>query len=143
MILEDRGVDKGVFVKLQEIAVKVVITASDSVDGAVKLLRSHNIGLSFGLPFILNGLKAIGMGMEDEEGVRAGSLNQTFLYSLLSYAQAHILRDMKHSARIPIPDSYLIVGLADEGPAYEEEGVKNVFKLKTNQIFGMCFLTPC
>ena len=75
MILEDRGVDKGVFVKLQEIAVKVVITASDSVDGAVKLLRSHNIGLSFGLPFILNGLKAIGMGMEDEEGVRAGSLN--------------------------------------------------------------------
>ncbi|KAM5531730.1 hypothetical protein V8D89_014579 [Ganoderma adspersum] len=136
MILEDRGVDKDVFVKLQEIAVKNVITASDSVDGAVRLLKTHNIGLSFGLPFILNGLKAIGMGMEDEEGVRAGSLNQTFLYSLLSYAQAHILRDMKHSARIPIPDSYLLVGLADEGPAYEEEGVKNVFKLKENQVFA-------
>lgn len=139
MILEDRGVDKEVFVKLQELAVNEVLTASDSIDGAVRLLKTHNIGLSFGLPLILNGLKAIGTGMEQEEDVTAGTLNQTFLYSLLGYAQAHILRDMKHSARIPIPDSYLLVGLADEGPAYEEAGFKNVYKLKKDQIFGTYF----
>ncbi|TBU35633.1 RdRP-domain-containing protein [Dichomitus squalens] len=135
MILEDRGVDKEVFQKLQDKAVEAVVTASDSIDGTVTLLKTHNIGLSLGLPYILRGLKAIGMGMKEKE-VTAGTLNDTFLYSLIGYAQAHILRDMKHSARIPIPDSYLLVGLADEGPAYEAEGVQNVFCLKENQIFA-------
>ena len=136
MILEDRGVDKEVCQKLQDNAVAEVITASDSIDGTVALLKTHNIGLSFGLPYILKGLKAIGMGMEKEETTPAGILNNTFLYSLIGYAQAHILRDMKHSARIPIPDSYLLVGLADEGPAYQAEGVQNVYCLKENEIFG-------
>ena len=134
MILEDRGVDRSVFVKLQDDAVADVIKASDSIDETVQLLKTHNLGLSYHLPWIFQRLRAAGMGMEREKTVE--TLRGTFLYSLLAYAKNHVLRDMKHSARIPIPDSYLLVGIADEGPAYENEGVENVFSLKEGQIFG-------
>lgn len=134
MILEDRGVEKDVFVKLQDHAVADVVTAIDTVYQTITLLKTHNLGLSFGLPWLLKGLAAAGMGMHDEKTLR--SLKDTFLYSLIGYAQNHVLRDMKHGARIPIPDSYLLVGLADEGPAYGQEGVQNVFTLEKGQIFG-------
>ncbi|KAI0748499.1 RdRP-domain-containing protein [Daedaleopsis nitida] len=134
MILEDRGVDKDVFMELQERAVKDIVTAVDSVEQSVTLLRTHSLGFSFGIPWILRGLRAVGMGM-DAEGLPA-NLKGTFLHSLVAYAQNHVLRDMKHNARIPIPDSYLLVGVADEGPAYELEGVENVFSLKDGQIFA-------
>ncbi|KAH9945817.1 RNA dependent RNA polymerase-domain-containing protein [Epithele typhae] len=118
MILEDRGVDKEVFMKLQEDAITEVVSSSDTVDGATGMLKMHNLGLSFSIPFILDRLGAAGMGMK---GKNAANLQGTFLHSLLAYAKNHILRDMKHSARVPIPESYLLVGLADEGPAYLEE----------------------
>ncbi len=132
MILEDRGVDKGAFLTLQERAVTDVVTAVDSVEETVLLLKTHSLGMSYGLPWILQCLRAARMGME--------SLQGTFLHSLIAYAQNHVLRDMKHNARIPIPDSYLLVGIADEGPAYEKEGAENVFTLKEGQIFGKCFV---
>ena len=132
MILEDRGVDKSVFIKLQENAIADVVKASDSIEQTVTLLKMHNLGLSFHLPWILQRLGAAGMGMEAEK--KSSSLQNTFLYSLIAYAKNHVLRDMKHSARIPIPDSYLLVGVADEGPTYED--VENVFTLKKGQIFG-------
>lgn len=135
MILEDLGVSKDVFLRLQELAIKDVVTATDSVRDTCTLMKTHNVGLSFGLPWILSRLRAAGLGMEKEDA--EGSLKDTFLYSLIAYAQNHVLRDMKHNARIPIPDSYLLVGVADEGPAYEAEGVENVFSLKENQIYGM------
>ncbi len=134
MILEDRGVEKDVFVKLQDRAVADVVTAIDTFEQTVTLLKGHNLGLSFGLPWLLKGLGAAGMGMQEEKTL--ASLKDTFLYSLIKYAQNHVLRDMKHGARIPIPDSYLLVGLADEGPAYERDGVENVFTLQEAQIYG-------
>lgn len=139
MILEDRGVDQSVFIKLQQDAVTDIVKASDSTFETIQLLKMHSLGTSFHLPWILQRLRAAGMRMEKEgEGT---SLNDSFLYSLIAYGQNHILRDIKHSARIPIPDSYLLVGIADEGPAYEAEGVENVFSLNEGQIFGepRCF----
>ncbi|KAI0373002.1 RdRP-domain-containing protein [Pilatotrama ljubarskyi] len=134
MILEDRGVDQKVFLKLQELAAAKITTASDSVEETVTLLKAHNLGQSFSLPYILQGLRAVGLGMRPE-AAPAGNLNGTFLQSLVIFAQHHVLRDIKHGARIPIPDSYLLVGVADEGPAYVQEGVENVFTLKEGQIY--------
>jgi RNA-dependent RNA polymerase len=48
-----------------------------------------------------------------------------------------VLRDIKHSARIPIPESYLLVGVADEGPAYKKAGLTNVYILPEGNIFGV------
>ncbi|CDO73610.1 hypothetical protein BN946_scf185014.g80 [Trametes cinnabarina] len=134
MILEDRGVEQKAFLKLQQIAVAKITTAVDSIEDTVTLLRTHNLGQAFSIPWILQGLRAAGLGMRPEVPL-AGDLSATFLHSLIIYAQHHVLRDIKHNARIPIPDSYLLVGVADEGPAYEAEGIKDVFALKEGQIY--------
>ncbi|KAI8989763.1 RdRP-domain-containing protein [Trametes punicea] len=134
MILEDRGVGQKAFIKLQERAAEEILTAADSIPDTVGLFQTHNLGQGFNLPWILRGLRAVGLGMRPE-APPAGDLSGTFLQSLLIYAQHHVLRDIKHGARIPIPDSYLLVGVADEGPAYEAEGVENVFSLAEGQIY--------
>jgi hypothetical protein len=50
----------------------------------------------------------------------------------------HSLREVKFKARIPVPDSYQLVGVADEGRAYIQEGVDEgrVFTLKPGTIYG-------
>lgn len=63
-------------------------------------------------------------------------IDNPFLRQLRQVAMADVLRDIKHNARIPIPDSYLLVGVADEGPAYQAAGHHNVFTLKQGHIFG-------
>ncbi|KAI0672875.1 RdRP-domain-containing protein [Trametes maxima] len=134
MVLEDRGVDQKVFLKLQELAAAKTTTASDSIEESILLLKTHNLGSSFGIPWLLRGLQAAGLGMGPERAP-AGDLSGTFLQSLMIFAQRHVLRDIKHGARIPIPDSYLLVGVADEGPAYAAEGVKDVFMLGEEEIY--------
>jgi RNA-dependent RNA polymerase len=50
----------------------------------------------------------------------------------------HSLRKVKYKAGIPVPNSYQLVGVADEGRAYIKEGAKedDVFTLKENTIYG-------
>lgn len=134
MIMEDRGVDKTAFIELQERTKTDIHTASDSMELFYRLLRSHKLGQAFGLDFIILRLRTIGMGFKHEKNVTV--LRDPFIDRLIHFAKNHVLRDVKHGARIPIPESYLLVGLADEGPAYEAEGVENVYALKENEIFG-------
>ena len=57
---------------------------------------------------------------------------------------------MKFKARIPVPHSYQLVGVADEGQAYIKEGVDpaNIFTLHEKEIYGIflwivtCAATP-
>lgn len=134
MILEDRGVDKNAFIELQESTKRDIHTASDSMELFYRLLRAHKLGTSFALDFIIRRLRMIGMGFKHEKNVTV--LKNPFIDRLIHFAKNHVLRDVKHGARIPIPDSYLLVGVADEGPAYEAEGVENVYCLAKNEIFG-------
>ncbi|THH29583.1 hypothetical protein EUX98_g4606 [Antrodiella citrinella] len=135
MILEDRGVMKSALVKLQAEAVQTVLTASDDLEKASELLKTNSLGLSYGLHYIIQGLRAIGMGTEIETN-KTHVLSDVFMDRLITFAKNHVLRDIKHKARIPIPGSYNMVGIADEGPAYEAEGRKNVFKLAKGEIFA-------
>jgi RNA-dependent RNA polymerase len=50
----------------------------------------------------------------------------------------HSLREVKFKARIPVPKSYQLVGVADEGQAYIKEGVneEDVFTLGEGRIYG-------
>lgn len=133
-ILEDRGVEKEAFMKLQRSAVADIHAASDTMVLARQLFRSHSLGTSYHLPFIFQCLSELGIGMKDERPKHV--LQDEFIERLISFAKTHVLRDIKHAARIPVPNSYMLVGIADEGPAYEDEGVENVFKLEEGQIFG-------
>ncbi|OCH86893.1 RdRP-domain-containing protein [Obba rivulosa] len=133
-VLEDRGVEKEAFLKLQERTKAEIYTATDTILQAINVLKANSLGNSFKLSFIFQGLKTIGMGMPHERHVQV--LEDPFFDRLLQYAQNYILRGIKHDARIPIPDSYLLVGVADEGPAYEAEGYKNVYTLPEGHIFA-------
>jgi len=139
MLLEDRGVDKQVFMALQERAKTEIHTASDSMERLVGLLKAHKLATSFGIDFIVRGLRSIGMGFKHEKNDNV--LQDPFIDRLIHFAKNHVLRYITHGARIPIPDSYLLVGVADEGPAYEKEGVENVYSLKEGQIYA-CIQYP-
>ncbi|KAI0075266.1 RdRP-domain-containing protein [Panus rudis PR-1116 ss-1] len=138
-ILEDRGVDKSAFLKLQNDAIAQIHMASDTMELARKLFRSHSLGTSFGFTYLLQCLAQLEMDMEG--GKSRHVLDDPFFHRLILFAKNHVLRDIKHAARIPVPDSYLLVGIADEGAAYEKEGVENVFKLKANEIY-VCVQSP-
>ncbi|KAL6305270.1 RdRP-domain-containing protein [Sparassis latifolia] len=139
MIMEDRGVEKSAFVDLLEKAKAEVYTASDSLTRCIALLKAQSLGPGYRLSFILQCLKAIGMGLEHEKDVQV--LDDPFIERLIHYAKNHVLRGMKHAARVPLPESYLLVGVADEGPAYEADGRENVFKLGEGEIFA-CIQGP-
>ncbi|KAI0775229.1 RdRP-domain-containing protein [Trametes elegans] len=139
MVLEDLGVRREAFLNLQDKAKVAVVTASDSMEETILLLRKHDLGKSFGLRWILQHLQRAGMHMAHEH--ENPVMDNEFILRLVRYAQSHILREIKHEGRIAIPEAYQLVGVADEGPAYEKAGFENVFSLKQGQIFA-CVQQP-
>ncbi|KAG6331650.1 hypothetical protein ID866_7441 [Astraeus odoratus] len=116
MVLEDRGAPKEAFLELQEEEVSKTRRAHDSVE--------------------------LFAGLELKPNLLQRPLDTPFLAQLRSCAINHVLRDIKYRARIPIPDSYMLVGVADEGPAYEKEGHKNnPGDKEPNWIKGMCLVS--
>ena len=68
-------------------------------------------------------------------------LNNNFILSTLKFAEFHVLRDIKHRARITVKDSYVLVGVADEGPEYRGREIKRldgvkVYCLSPEHVFG-------
>ncbi|THH12039.1 hypothetical protein EW146_g7842 [Bondarzewia mesenterica] len=142
MVLEDLGVRLDAFLALQERAKASVYTAMDSLVNLRSLLEENGLGSRFRLPFILEQLDRLGLGMKPTRVKMA--IATPFLGRLVRYAMNHVLRDMKHHARIPVPNSYLLVGVADEGHAYINEGVDpdDVFTLKEGQIYACVQESP-
>ncbi|KAH9850349.1 RdRP-domain-containing protein [Lenzites betulinus] len=143
MVLEDLGVHQEAFIALQDRAKAAVVTAIDSMEGTIQLLRKHNLGHALGLRWILQHLAGAGLSMLRERTTRT-VLDNEFVLRLVRYAQSHILREIKHDARIPIPEAVQLVGAADEGPAYalrEEYKDKEIFCLREGEIFA-CTQAP-
>lgn len=134
MLLEDRGVRKEVFLDLQNEAVAAARTIDDSSVQFRTVLSSHSLGNSYRLPQLLQRLERLGLDLKQK--MRKPGMDTPFLRQLRQVAMIDILRDIKHSARIPIPDSYLLVGISDEGPAYIAAGHQNVYCLPEGQIYG-------
>ncbi|KAI0359884.1 hypothetical protein OH77DRAFT_1419222 [Trametes cingulata] len=140
MVLEDLGVRKEAFLALQDRAKAAVVTASDSIAASIALLKKHHLGQGFGLHYVLQHLQKTGMCMRRENS-SPYVLDNEFVLRLVRFAQSHILREIKHDARIPIPEAHQLLGVADEGPAYVERGLENVFCLKEGEIFA-CVQQP-
>ena len=140
MILEDRGVNRKHFEKLQEIAVADARTIDDSVDAFRKILDDHKLGRTYRLSETIKRLN-VKLGLDIRNDVN--SMDNTFFRKLRRVAMNHVLREIKHGARIRVPDSFHLVGVADEGPAYESRGLSNVVKLKEGEIYGAkYFIVP-
>lgn len=136
MLLEDVGARKESFRDLQNLAVERARTVDDSILRFSDVLASHNLGSGYRLRHILTRLQGrYNMDLKSE-GPGTISMDNPFFSQLRQVAMNDVLRDIKHSARIPVPKSYLLVGVADEGPAYEAAGHSNVFKLQESQIYG-------
>ncbi|KAG6376279.1 RNA dependent RNA polymerase-domain-containing protein [Boletus reticuloceps] len=139
MVLEDRGAPKTVFMKLQEGTVANARMAHDTAALYAKLLESHQLCYNYRLAEILRRLNTL--GLELKPNPLQQSLDTPFFARLRSCAINHVLRGVKHEARIPIPNSYMLVGVADEGPAYARKGLKNLYCLPQGKIFA-CVQCP-
>jgi len=130
MVLEDVGVRKEAFLTLQHNAVASARTIDESLEKFESIVLEHKMGSAFELGQLLKHLRS------PQYDTELKSIDNPFLRKLRRVATTDILRDIKHSARIPISHSYVLVGVADEGPAYERRGKKDVFCLNEGEIFG-------
>ena len=138
MALEDRGVERDTFMDLQEKAKAAIYLARDSLNNFSKLLQDHGLGYTFHLSFILEQLIKLKLDFKHSTDKKATGINSAFFEHLLRFSIHHSLREVKFKARIPVPDSYQLVGVADEGRAYIQEGVDEgrVFTLQPGNIYG-------
>lgn len=141
MVLEDRGVPLDAFIKLQEKAKESIFTAQDSIANFVAFLRASRLGNDFHISFILGQLASKLFGLDLLDNSRddvTATIDNPFLGRVLRSAINSRLRDLKHKAQIPVPGAYKLVGVADEGQAYIQEGLdpSSVFTLKGWEIYG-------
>lgn len=134
MILEDLGVRPEAFTELQELAVADARTIDDSSEQFRAVLSAHGLGNPYRVSHILKSIEGLGLDLKPRN--RIPGFDTPFLRQLRQVAMLDVLRDIKHSARIPVPNSYLLVGVADEGPVYRDAGRENVYTLKEGHIFG-------
>ena len=106
----------------------------DSLEQFRKVVTSHSLGTKFRLSSLMKRL--IDLGLDVHDCNQPTVLRDPFHARLRRVAMNHILRDIKHHARIPLPSSYQLIGIADEGPAYIAAGYKDVYTLEDGQIYG-------
>ena len=140
MALEDCGVKKEALIELHEKAKATIYLSSDSLGNFTKQPRDHHMGGQYHLAFILEHLNNLGLDYKD--GINQTAIGKPFFESLLRDAMNHSLREVTFKARVPFPKSYQLVGVADEGRAYIDEGLKeeDVFTLKPGFIYGQFHL---
>lgn len=111
MLLEGLGVNAGVFLRLQRDAVANTKAAVEEIGSAAGMLEGCGLGSSFRLPSVFLSLKKLGCNFK---GVDPDNLiADEFTSRLLTFAVNHALRELKHHARIPVPRSWTLVGIAD------------------------------
>jgi RNA-dependent RNA polymerase len=135
MLLESNGVPKDVFLELQRRAVQEANAAMDSPADFIKVIETYSLGRSFALSSLIHQLASRGIidfkGFKgQDEGVPG------FFQRIAKLAISHALRDLKHHARIPVPESYTLVGVADEWNCLEDGQVygESIMKFELSQV---------
>jgi hypothetical protein len=104
MLLEGLGIPFEVFKDYQDKAVHETKTATHSLSQAAALFEGHGLGTSYRLPSIMQSLGKCSI---------ANLSGNKFYEKMLEYGINHILRLLKHKARIPVPGAWTLVGVAD------------------------------
>ncbi|KAI0651763.1 RdRP-domain-containing protein [Trametes meyenii] len=112
MLLEGLGVPHQVFQDLQDDAVRSVQGSVESLERSARLLEVHGLGASFRLTSAMLGLHKLGLDPLHDD---------YFWQQMMDFATNHVLRELKHRARIPVPNGWTLVGVADVH-GYLEEG---------------------
>ena len=114
MILESLGVPYSVFENLQNDAVDYVEQSTESLEASAKMFDQFGLGTSYRFTSILRSLSKLGIDQLSDDG---------FYQQMLEFGKHHILRDLKQHARIPVPNGYTLVGVADIDGYLEEKEV--------------------
>ncbi len=104
MILEGLGIRYEVFKRLQDAAVQDVKDAEMSLENAFRTLDQFGLGASYRLSSTLHHLAKLGITPSDMGD---------FYDRMVEITIHHVLRDLKHHARIPVDEGYTLVGVAD------------------------------
>ena len=138
-ILEGLGVSKENFIYLLKNEIEEVYNSHKSTNNLVKILRKHSFGTSFRFTTLLSRLSnKYGLDIDTENPMRC--IRTDFINNIISCYTNFIFRGFKYRCRIPVPNSWTLVGIADEGPAYiSQKRYKacDVFTLRKGQIYGM------
>ncbi|KAH7883759.1 RNA-directed RNA polymerase 2 [Phlebopus sp. FC_14] len=103
MLLEGMGVRYETFEKYQRIMVQDIRNMAENFDHTAYFLEVHGLGQPFRLSSVLGSIRKLGItGIQDP-----------FFVQMLEFAVHHILRELKHRARIHVPGAYTLVGVAD------------------------------
>ena len=104
MLLEGLGVPYHVFKSYQDQAVEATRAAAHSLGRAAHLFESYGLGSAYRLPSIMLSLEKLYIDDLPQD---------QFYQKMLEYGINHILRDLKNHARIPVPQAWTLVGVAD------------------------------
>ncbi|KAK7041563.1 hypothetical protein VNI00_009150 [Paramarasmius palmivorus] len=141
MFLEDKGVKKEHFKELLNGAKANVYSSEDSLNKCYSLMKAHSLGQSFRLPWVLEQLDNNCCDIVPNHPLGHINVDNPFFQELRNVAQLSILRDIKYDARIPVPDSYVLVGVVDEGPAHRSKSPEPINELQENEIYA-CIQEP-
>ncbi|EAU82883.2 hypothetical protein CC1G_05505 [Coprinopsis cinerea okayama7 len=126
--LHDRPLE--VFEELQRMAVADAMTIDASIDQFSRLMQMHGLGNPFKITYLLEHVEALGLSLEELDQV------SPLWKALRDVAFKTVMAGIRYEARIPVPKSWVLVGVADEGPAYKgQPGYENVYCLPENCIF--------
>ena len=124
--------------KLQEMTVAEARTAYNSFRQFSTLIRAYRLGEAYNLNHIFHQLNSLGLDFS-RVGDSTQIIQSSFLRSIIHCSVNTVLQDVKYGARIRVPDSWKLVGVADEGPAYRPLEDEKVYSLKEGEIFGRYF----
>lgn len=108
MLMWTNGVESSVFEDMMQNTLKDAVEGLQTFEGAKGLLFRNRLGGAFHLSDTFHRLSKLKLEL-DQPGVRTKGLDK-----LLNGALYHIKVGLKHKARIPVPDSYTLVGVCDE-----------------------------
>lgn len=111
MIMEGLGVKYETFKRLQDSAVQETEESVYTLSKAGKLLECYGLGTSFRLSSVMNSLHKLGI---------TSLTGDKFYDKSMEFAKNHVLRLLKHHARIPVPGAWTLVGVADVHRFLEE-----------------------
>ncbi|KAG9102986.1 hypothetical protein FRC06_000562, partial [Ceratobasidium sp. 370] len=108
ILMWTNGVDSSVFEDLMASTLESTVTGMKTLSGVAKLLVNHRLGHPFRLADTFNKLSRLSLEL-DQPGVRTAGL-----LKLMNASLYHIMVDLKHKARIPVPGGHTLVGVCDE-----------------------------
>jgi RNA-dependent RNA polymerase len=141
MLLEGLGVDAKHFLDLQRSAVQETKSAAEEISSAIYMMESYGLGTSFKLGSVWNNLSR----KLDLSFRTMCSDEDLFTMRILDYSVNHVIRELKHHARIPVPNSWTLPGVADVHD-YLQEGeifacVQELPDHPSLYLEGVCLIT--